>query len=69
MSSPVSLVRARALLLVIGCAALAGCASTGATFRSGVGDAYLEQAPWYAGSALAGYALAGYALAGYALAG
>lgn len=26
-----------------------GCASTGATFRSGVGDAYLERAPWVAG--------------------
>lgn len=27
-----------------------GCASTGATFRSGVGDAHLERAPWYAGA-------------------
>jgi len=26
------------------------CASTGATFRSGVGDAYLEKAPYYAGA-------------------
>jgi hypothetical protein len=26
-----------------------GCASTGATFRSGVGDAFLEEPPWYAG--------------------
>ncbi len=30
---------------------LTGCASTGATFRSGVGDAHLEHAPWYAGAA------------------
>jgi len=29
--------------------ALYGCASTGATFRSGVGDAYLEHPPYYAG--------------------
>jgi len=28
---------------------LCGCASTGATFRSGVGDAYLEHPPYYAG--------------------
>lgn len=27
----------------------AACASTGATYRSGVGDAYLEHAPYYAG--------------------
>lgn len=27
-----------------------GCASTGATFRSGVGDAFLEHPPWYAGA-------------------
>jgi hypothetical protein len=26
------------------------CASTGATFRSGVGDAFLEKAPYYAGA-------------------
>lgn len=30
--------------------ATSGCASTGATFRSGVGDAHLERAPWYAGT-------------------
>jgi hypothetical protein len=31
--------------------ALAGaCVSTGSTFRSGVGDAYLEHAPYYAGN-------------------
>lgn len=29
--------------------ALGGCASTGATYRSGVSDTYLEHAPWYAG--------------------
>lgn len=29
---------------------LAGCASTGATFRSGVGDAFLERPPYYAGA-------------------
>lgn len=28
----------------------AGCATTGATFRSGVGDAYLERPPYYAGA-------------------
>jgi hypothetical protein len=27
----------------------AGCATTGATYRSGVGDAYFERAPYYAG--------------------
>lgn len=30
-------------------ACIAGCASTGTTFRSGVGDSFLEDAPWYAG--------------------
>jgi hypothetical protein len=29
---------------------LGACASTGATFRSGVGDAFLEEAPYYAGA-------------------
>ncbi|HEX4931704.1 MAG TPA: hypothetical protein VFV33_00910 [Gemmatimonadaceae bacterium] len=29
--------------------ASAGCATTGATYRSGVGDRYLEHPPWYAG--------------------
>lgn len=33
-------------------ALLAGCATTGATFRSGVGDRYLEHPPYYAGKAL-----------------
>lgn len=28
-----------------------GCASTGATLNSGVGDAFLERAPYYAGRA------------------
>jgi len=31
-------------------AMLAGCATTGATFGSGVGDRQLEHPPWYAGS-------------------
>lgn len=30
----------------------AGCASTGATFRSGVGDRFLEHPPYYAGEAV-----------------
>jgi hypothetical protein len=29
---------------------LSACASTGATFRSGVGDAFLREAPYYAGA-------------------
>lgn len=33
-------------------AALSGCASTGATFRSGVGDSYPEHSPYYAGAPL-----------------
>lgn len=32
--------------------AFAACASTGATFRSGVGDSYPEHAPYYAGVSL-----------------
>jgi len=32
--------------------AMVGCATTGTTFRSGVGDAYLERAPWVAGHPL-----------------
>ena len=32
---------------------LAGCATTGATFRSGVGDAHLEHPPYYAGARVA----------------
>lgn len=31
-------------------ASVAGCASTGATFRSGVGDSFHEHAPYYAGT-------------------
>jgi hypothetical protein len=31
-------------------AVTAACASTGATFRSGVGDTFLEHPPWYGGS-------------------
>jgi len=33
---------------------LAGCASTGATFRSGVGDTFLAAPPWYAGRLVTG---------------
>ena len=33
---------------------LAACASTGATLNSGVGDTFLERAPWSAGRAIAG---------------
>jgi hypothetical protein len=33
-------------------ALLAGCAGTGATFHSGVGDRYLEHPPYYAGKTL-----------------
>jgi hypothetical protein len=41
-----------ALVLATLIAALfAGCASTGATFRSGVGDSFLEHPPYYAGVA------------------
>ena len=36
---------------VVTLAILAGCATTGATFRSGVGDAHLEHPPYYAGIA------------------
>src|SRR5262245_28826331 len=35
-------------------AASAACASTGATFRSGVGDAFFDHPPYYAGSRAAG---------------
>jgi hypothetical protein len=34
--------------------ALAACATTGATFRSGVGDAFPEHPPYYAGAAAGG---------------
>jgi hypothetical protein len=37
--------------LALASVALAGCATTGATFRSGVGDALLERPPYYAGAA------------------
>jgi hypothetical protein len=39
----------RALPIVL-LAFLSACASTGSTFRSGVGDAFLENAPYYAGA-------------------
>lgn len=51
MTSPFVRPRTRSLLRFIAGAVLTGCASTGATFRSGVGDAYLEHTPWYAGAA------------------
>jgi len=37
------------IFVYLSLALLCGCASTGATFRSGVGDAYLEHPPYYAG--------------------
>jgi hypothetical protein len=36
--------------LVVLTAVLSGCATTGATYSSGVGDAFLEHPPFYAGS-------------------
>lgn len=41
--------RSTALLYAI---TLAGCASTGATFKSGVGDTFLEHPPYYGGRAM-----------------
>jgi hypothetical protein len=38
------------LLPLLSLVAAAGCASTGATLGSGVGDAYLEHPPYYAGA-------------------
>lgn len=51
MLLPRQIMRRLLLALVWGLSASAtvGCASTGTTFRSGVGDAYLERAPWVAG--------------------
>jgi hypothetical protein len=40
--------------------ALTACSTTGATFRSGVGDAYPERAPYYAGKAVAPAARVGF---------
>jgi len=37
------------MIVVMAAALLAGCATTGATWRSGVGDTFLEHPPWYAG--------------------
>ncbi|HEX5832033.1 MAG TPA: hypothetical protein VFY16_13715 [Gemmatimonadaceae bacterium] len=48
-SSSVRALGALALLLSVG-----GCASTGATSRSGVGDSWLERPPYYAGRAVTG---------------
>lgn len=45
LSRPAARASAVALLL-----AGSGCASTGATLRSGVGDAFLERPPYYAGA-------------------
>lgn len=41
---------AAARIGIIATGLLAGCATTGATFRSGVGDAHLEHPPYYAGA-------------------
>lgn len=41
--------RARKLALAGTLFVLAGCASTGSTLNSGVGDRYMERAPYYAG--------------------
>ncbi len=51
MSSRPFIARGAALFVFAAAVASTGCASTGATFRSGVGDAHLERAPWYAGAA------------------
>lgn len=42
-------------MIIAGCAVVAttACASTGATFRSGVGDAFPEHPPYYAGASIA----------------
>lgn len=50
MSSRSFIARGAALVVFAAVVASTGCASTGATFRSGVGDAHLERAPWYAGA-------------------
>lgn len=42
--------RAARLFPLLMIALLGACASTGATYRSGVGDAFLEDAPYYAGT-------------------
>jgi hypothetical protein len=43
----------RILGLVMTIVLVSGCASTGASFRSGVGDRFLEHPPYYAGRAVA----------------
>lgn len=40
----------RGIVVLATTALLAGCASTGGTFRSGVADAFLDHAPYYAGA-------------------
>ena len=45
--------RPRFLLPTLFLGAAVGCASTGATFRSGVGDSFPEHPPFYAGRAVA----------------
>ena len=42
----------RVILASVAALLLASCATTGATFRSGVGDAHLEHAPYYAGASV-----------------
>ncbi len=53
------LVPFRAFLVATSVLTLAACASTGATFRSGVGDAFLAQPPYYAGARTTPAAVAG----------
>lgn len=44
MSRPLVVILAASFAAIVG-----GCAGTGATLRSGVGDTFLAHAPWYAG--------------------
>lgn len=44
----------QSLMVLAAAALLVGCATTGATFRSGVGDTFLSEAPWYAGAPAGG---------------
>lgn len=48
----------RTLLLPVLAIALGACATTGSTFRSGVGDRQLEHPPYYAGQAIGALATA-----------
>ncbi len=53
------LVPFRSFLVATSVLGFAACASTGATFRSGVGDAFLEHPPYYAGARTTPAAVAG----------